>query len=157
MDTTTLPAPVRTVTDAVMAAALAVQAQDRSALDDAAAQLAAADPELVKLLLGGTARTALERAHPQGLDAEDARDVLERVVRTALTWLPDVDVAALILVLTGALGMQNPDEEDPVAPAVIAVHAMLLLAELGNTPDQVQRDLAGAVSELHRHQTVELP
>lgn len=126
-------------------------------MEAAAAQMAAAGTELLRVLLGGAVRTALERVHPQGLDGEDARDLLERCVRSALAWLPDVEVPALIVVLTGALGMQDPDDEPMLAPDVIAVHAVLLMAELGAGPDAIQRDLDGAIAELARAQTVEMP
>ncbi len=151
------PAPVRTVTDAAAAAMSAAAAKDPAAWDAARVQLAGADPALVRELLGGAARTALERSHPQGLDSADARDLLERCVRSALGWLPDVEVPALVLVLTGALGMQSPDEEEAVAPDVIGVHALLLMTELGADAAQVQRDLAAAIAELQRAQTVEMP
>jgi hypothetical protein len=152
-----VPAPVRAVLQAVLEAAHAVQAQDAEGFAATELRLAIADPELVRLLLGGAVRTALERTHAQGLDGDDARDLLERCVRSALAWLPDVEVPALIVVLTGALGMQDPDEEQPLPPATIAVHAVLLLAELGAGPGQVRQDLDVAVAELARHQTVELP
>jgi hypothetical protein len=152
-----LPAPVRAVAEAVTATAQAVHERDAAALDTAATQLSAADPGILRLLLGGAVRTALERSHAQGLDGDDARDLLERCVRSALTWLPDVEVPALILVFTGALGMQDPDEEQPMPPAAIAVHAVLLLAELGAGPAQVRADLDVAIAELARHQTVEMP
>jgi hypothetical protein len=157
LSSSALPKPVRLVLEGVLAAAEAVRGQDAAALDAARAQLAAVDPELLRLLLGGATRTALEHTHAQGLDSEDARDLLERCVRSGLAWLPDVEVPALVLVLTGALGMQDPDEEQPMPPATIAVHAVLLLAELGAGPPQVRQCLDIAVAELSRHQTVEMP
>ena len=157
MSPAALPGPVRAVTGAVLAAAHAVRAEDAPALDAASTQLAACEPEVLRLLLGGAVRTALERTHAQGIDGDDARDLLERCVRSALTWLPDVDVTALLLVLTGALDMQDPDEEEVVALPVIAVHAVLLLAALGAGPAQVRHELDLAIAEMTRHQTVEMP
>ncbi|MFI7588571.1 hypothetical protein ACIB24_15990 [Spongisporangium articulatum] len=151
------PAPVRRVQEAVDAAARAVAAQDRAALDEASDLLARTDPELQRVLLAGAVRVALERAHPAGLDSEVARDLLERCVRSGLAWLPDVEVPALVLAVTGALGMQDPDEEPELPAAQIAVHAVLLLAELGAGPEQAARDLDVAVAELTRAETVEMP
>lgn len=157
MSPAALPGPVRAVIEAVLAAARAVQAEDAPALDAASTQLAACDPEVLRLLLGGAVRTALERTHAQGLDDDDVRDLLERCVRSALTWLPHVEVPALLLVLSGALGVQDPDEDEVVALPVIAVHAVLLLAALGAGPARVQHELDLAIAEMARHQTVEMP
>jgi hypothetical protein len=157
MSAAALPASVRQVLDAVLDAAHAVRSRDAQALDAARTRLDSCDPELQRLLLGGAVRTAVERTHAQGLDGDDARDLLERCVRAGLAWLPDVEVPALIVVLTGALGMQDPDQEQPLPPATTAVHAVLLLAELGAGPAQVRHDLDVAVAELARHQTIEMP
>ena len=59
--------------------------------------------------------------------------------------------------LTGALGMQDPDEDEVVALPVIAVHAVLLLAALGAGPARVHQELDLAIAEMTWHQTVEMP
>ena len=67
-----------------------------------------------------------------------------------------MDPAALALVLTGALGLNDPDEQPAVGPASVARHAVLLVAHLlGSTAPGVH--LEAAFAELARAQTIELP
>jgi hypothetical protein len=152
-----LPGPVRSVLDAVTVTADAVAARSAPSFAAASILLGEQDPELLRLLLGHAVRQAVEERHPDGLDAEDARAVLEECVRRSLAWLPDVEVPALVAVLTGALGLQDP-AEDPVVPTpVIAAHALLLLDALPVPRPALSRYLDAAVAELARAQTVELP
>lgn len=139
-------------TDAVTAARTAAAGELGAAVD----RLAAADPQRVALVLGGVVRALLEELHPDGLDGEDLRAVLERTTRAAATWDSGVDPAVLLVVLTGALGLSDPDEQQPVPPADVARNAALLTAELLG-PRPLDPYLAAALTELHRAETVELP
>ena len=156
-----LPPPVRALTaavrDGVAAAGRATAAPSAAgevaAFEDAAGRLAALDPVLVADVLGGTVRSLLEERHPDGLDAEDFRTVLEDSARGA-GWA-GADPEVLLVVLAGALGL-TADEPPAVPPAAVARHALLLLAHLtGGTPPTAHLD--AAVAELARAQTVEMP
>ncbi|MFI5837175.1 hypothetical protein ACIA5A_26225 [Micromonospora sp. NPDC051300] len=124
-----LPAPAReiavTATDAVDAA----RARDVEAYRSAVERLATADR--AGLVLGGVVRLLLEEGHPDGLDGDDVRQVLERCVRGAATWWTDVDPHVLLVLLAGALGVYDPGDDDaPPDPAAVARHAPLLVADL---------------------------
>ncbi|MGX4658093.1 hypothetical protein ACWCHM_30915 [Micromonospora sp. SCSIO 07396] len=124
-----LPAPAREIAVAATAAVEAAQAHDGPAYDDAVPRLAGADR--AGLVLGGVVRLLLEQAHPDGLDSDDVRQVLERCVRAAVTWRPDVDPHVVLVLLAGALGVYDPGDDDtPPDPAAVAAHAPLLVADL---------------------------
>ena len=82
-------------------------------------------------MLGAVLRSLLEDLHPDGLASDDAQDVIVRCARSAAGWFPEVDVNALVLVLSGALGMHpHEDEPVPVSPLDVARHAPLMVADL---------------------------
>ncbi|MEV4343470.1 hypothetical protein AB0J83_03170 [Actinoplanes sp. NPDC049596] len=122
-----LPAPARPIAVAATEAVAAARVHDADALTPAVNDLAALDHGL---MLGTATRLLLEEAHPDGLDGDAVRDVLERTVRSAATWQPDVDPHVILLLLAGALGVLEEDETPPPKPEVLARHAALLLAEL---------------------------
>ncbi|MFI2647005.1 hypothetical protein [Micromonospora fulviviridis] len=124
-----LPAPAREIAQAATEAVGAAQARDAGAYQPAAERLAAADR--AGLVLGGVVRLLLEEGHPDGLDGDDIRQVLERCVRSTAAWRPDVDPHVLLVLLAGALGVYDPGDDDaPPDPAAIARHAPLLVADL---------------------------
>jgi hypothetical protein len=125
-----LPAPARPIAAAASVAVTAAQARDPDALDAAVGDLAALDPAQSGLILGTTVRLLLEDAHPDGLDGEAVRDVLERCVRGAAPWQPEIDPHVVLLLLAGALGVLEEDETPPPKPDVLARHTALLLADL---------------------------
>lgn len=107
----------------------AAQAHDGVAYDRAVLRLAGADR--AGLVLGGVVRLLLEQAHPDGLDGDDVRQVLEHCVRAAAHWQPDVDPHAVLVLLAGALGVYDPGDDDaPPDPAAVARHAPLLVTDL---------------------------
>ncbi|HEX8343509.1 MAG TPA: hypothetical protein VF657_02020 [Actinoplanes sp.] len=124
-----LPAPARPIAVAVDDAVTAARRHDPEALAVAVDALAAQDPAQAGLVLGTLVRLLLEDAHPDGLDADDIREVLRRCVRGAAPWQPDVDPHVLLVLLAGALGVLEPDTPSP-GPEAAAHHAALLLAEL---------------------------
>ncbi|MFI1192686.1 hypothetical protein ACH4T9_05370 [Micromonospora sp. NPDC020750] len=124
-----LPAPAREIAVAATEAVDAARARDREAYDEAVDRLAAADRS--GLVLGAVVRLLLEETHPDGLDGDDIRQVLEACVRGAASWQPDVDPHVVLVLLAGALGVYDPDDDaTPPDPAALARHAPLLLADL---------------------------
>ncbi|MBF6278799.1 hypothetical protein IU458_35765, partial [Nocardia nova] len=88
-----------------------------AAFREATGELAELPGEQVGLVLAAIVRELLETAHPDGLTGDDARAVLEQVVRGAAAWLTEVDTGAVVAALTGALGVADP--EDTTAPAAV--------------------------------------
>lgn len=145
-----LPAPARPIAEAVGAAVTAAHRRDVDALAEAVDELAGLDPAQVGLVLGTTVRLLLEEAHPDGLAGADIRGVLERCVRGAAPWQPDVDAHVVLVLLAGSLGVLEPDTPAP-APQVAARHAALLLAELGAGRDRPFADqLARTFTEIEQ-------
>lgn len=145
-----LPASAREIAASTTAAVAAAQARDSEAYDAAVAALGVADRS--GLILGAVVRLLLEETHPDGLDGDDIRQVLEQCVRTAAVWRSDVDPHVVLVLLAGALGVYDPDDDDtPPDSQAIARHAPLLVADLlsgtGQPPDGY---LAAAFAEIRR-------
>jgi hypothetical protein len=141
---------VRAIVEPVTAAVAA--AGDAPAFDEAVGQLSTVDPQRVSTVLGWAVRLLLEESHPDGMDGEDVRAVLIGCVAGP----SEVDPAVLLVVLTGALGLSDPDEQPALPPADVARHAVLLLAHLlqGRPPGPY---LDAAFAELERAETIEMP
>jgi hypothetical protein len=155
------PRPAAAMARAVDAAVSAAQAGDAAAFAEAAGDLSRVDPEQLAVLLGTVTRDLLERSHPDGLDAGDVEHVLGSTLKLAAGWYPELDGDALVLALTGALGISaEPDPGEPPRPggAAVVAHGLLLIADqlrvLAQPPPPV---LDAALRELMRAQTVELP
>lgn len=157
--TAALPPQARALVAVAQDAVGAARARDGEAFDVATARLAALDPEQVRLVLGSVVRSLLEERHPDGLDADDVNAAMQACLRSASPWLPSVDAEALVVVVTGALGVHDPEQtERPVTPTEIAVSAPLLVATLlDGAARPVAVHLADAVAEIARAQTVEMP
>lgn len=124
-----LPAPAREIAVAGTAAVAAAAARDAGAYEAAVDRLTGVDR--AGLVLGGVVRLLLEETHPDGLDGDDVRQVLERCVRDVAAWRPDVDPHVLLVLLASALGVYDPGDDDaPPDPATVARHAPLLVADL---------------------------
>jgi hypothetical protein len=151
-----LPAPARPIAAAALTAVAAAREHDKDALAEAAGDLAALDPGLVGLILGTTVRVLVEDTHPDGLDGDDVRATLERCVRAAAPWQPDVDPHVVLVLLAGALGVYEDDGEPPPKPDTLARHAALLMADLiGDRPAADERTagyLTRALGEIERAQ-----
>jgi len=143
----TLPPAARAVAAAVTDGVGAAAAADAEAFEAAARRLALAEPEHVRVVLGGVVRPLLEELHPDGVDADDVRADVADAVTAAATWWPAVDPDALVVVVAGALGVhpevfpRTPhddaddgaprDEPAPLpGPDAITRHALLLVATL---------------------------
>ncbi|HEY0533537.1 MAG TPA: hypothetical protein VGD29_18250 [Actinoplanes sp.] len=146
-----LPAPARPVASAATAAVVAARSREREALDDAVDDLAGLDPATSGLILGTTVRLLLEETHPDGLDGEAVRDVLDRCVRAARDWQPEVDPHVVLLLLAGALGVTEEDGTAPPEPELLARHAALLMADLAG-PRPIEPVLTAALDEIARAQ-----
>jgi len=155
----TYPPVVRVLAERASAAVDAARDQDRDAFLPAAERLAALDPDQVGLVLGAVTRTLLESLHPDGLSGEDAQAAIARCATTTHPWWPGVDPNALLLVLSGAMGVFPADEEPvPVTPLAVAQHAPLLVADLLAVADQpFEAHLHAALAEIARAQTTEHP
>src|SRR5690348_4217137 len=88
--------PARAMALAVDAAVSAAQSGDAAAFTDATASLGRVDREQLAVLLGAITRDLLERSHPNGLDSEDAEQVLQSCIRSAAPWYEAVDSDALV-------------------------------------------------------------
>jgi hypothetical protein len=143
---------------AVSAAVSAAQSGDAAAFTEAAASLGRLDREQLLVLLGSVTRDLLERSHPDGLGADDAEQVLRGCLISAAPWYGPIDGDALLGALTGALGISDPDESPPPDGAAVLAHGLLLIAnQLQILAQGLPPILDGALRELMRAQTVELP
>jgi hypothetical protein len=150
------PRGVRVIGESVTAAVGAARAGDGEGFADAVGRLSTVDPQRVAVVLGWVIRSLLEELHPDGMDGEDLRAVLTRAATAAGTWESEVDSAGLLVVLTGALGLSDPDEQPVLPPAAVAGNATLLLTHLlGERP--LPRYLDSAFAELERAETIEMP
>ncbi len=155
-----LPPAARAVAAALQATVQAASDADAEALSEHAGELAALDSEQTGTAQGAVTRMLLEELHPDGLDGDDIRSVLEGCTRWAAAWFPPADPHALLIVLAGALGI-HPEEHDEVArptPAALASHAPLLVAYLlRNSGRQLDPYLTAAFAEIERAETMEAP
>ncbi|WP_433614473.1 hypothetical protein ACQP2P_08560 [Dactylosporangium sp. CA-139114] len=124
-----LPPAARAIAVASAEAVEAARARDEAAYSDAVERLGGLDPEQTGRVLGAVVRTLLEQRHPDGLDGDDIRAALEHAVRSAGQWR-DVDPQVMVVLLVGALGIHETDEDAPVPPRALAAHAPLLIDDL---------------------------
>jgi hypothetical protein len=157
--TSTVAGLRRAVSEAVEAA-LSRDA-DRFAL--AADRLAVQDQQRLVLVQAWVLRCLLEHLHPDGLSSADAQDVLRRCLLSTAAWRPQADPGVLVLVLTGALGLADPDSDPGGAslaggPAALSQGAALLIADLLSAAGSpLAGYLDAAFAELERAETIELP
>lgn len=152
-----LPPPARAIAEATAEAVTAARARDLESYREAAAGLAALDPEQVGLVLGAVVRMLLEERHPDGLDSDDLQAVLGDCARAAIAWYPGLAVNALLLLLIGALGVHPEQGEAPDLPTdAVAHHAPILIADLlAGAP--LEPYLSAAFADIAQSQTAELP
>jgi hypothetical protein len=179
-----LPEPARSIAASATDSVAAARSRDREEFQQAAVRLAALNAEQVGVVLGAVVRSLLEDVHPDGLSGEDVQAVLERCVRSAAGWLPEVDPNVLVALLIGALGVHQPNAHEsrvnesdviasdanephanesdgacgPLTSTDVALHAPLLVADL---LARSGRGLAGyldsAFAEIARAETIEMP
>ena len=78
-----LPPAARPIAAAVAEAVPAVRQRDAETFTDAVDELASVDPGQAGLVVGTLVRLLMEDLHPDGLDADDVREVLRRSVTAA--------------------------------------------------------------------------
>ena len=146
---------------AVDAGVSAARVSDAAAFSGALADLSRVEPEQLAVLLGTVTRDLLEHSHPDGLDSDDVEHVLRSGLKLGAGWYQGLDGDALILALTGALGISaDPDPDEPPRPggAAVVAHGLLLIADqLRVLARPLAPVLDSALRELMRAQTVELP
>jgi hypothetical protein len=144
-----LPTAARTIAVAASDAVVAAQEHDRDRFGVAVETLAATDGS--GLVLGAVVRSLLEEFHPDGLDSADVRRIIEHCV-AGTAWQPSVDPHVLLVLLAGALGIHDhDDQESHPTPQSLARHAALLVADLLTAaPRPLQRYLAAAFAEVER-------
>jgi hypothetical protein len=146
----------RTIAAATTDAVAAAGSRDAAALTDTVVRLSTVDPARLAVVLGWVVRSLLEERYPDGLDGEDLRAVLTGCATAAGTWESEVDPAVLLVVLTGALGLSDPDEQPAVPPPAVARNAVLLIAFLLRGRP-VRPYLDASFAELQRAETIEMP
>ncbi|MGW6374561.1 hypothetical protein ACWFRB_00675 [Rhodococcus sp. NPDC055112] len=153
------PSAAREIADATDAAVTAARATEPRPFAEASARLAALDQEQVTVVHASIVRELLEELHPDGLTGDDVQAVLGRCARSAAPWVPDLDVSVLVVVLTGALGLTDPDEEPrSLARADLPRYATLVIADLLAAADAPGSGyIRRAIGEVARAQTVEMP
>jgi len=126
-----LPAAARAIAATTTDAVDAARAGDVAVFDEAVTRLVAAEPEQVRVVLGVVVRALLEDLHPDGVSGDDLLELIKSCARTSYGWYPGVDLDALVVVLTGALGVHEPElEPRKFTPLDVARHAPLFIAEL---------------------------
>lgn len=153
------PTVARDIAGAVNAAVEAVQAESAPDATEAFGELADGPFEQVVAVQSGIVRDLLEMAHPDGLAGEDIQRVLERCVHSTVPWFPDLDVAALTEVLTGALGVADVDAgfqaSTPGSYVQAAIVVIVDLLRIAKIPAVVA--IRNAVGEVARAETIEMP
>jgi len=151
-------APARVMALAVDAAVAAARSCDAMAFADAVDDLSRVDREQLAVLLGTVTRELLERSHPDGLDSDDAEQVLRSCLCSAAGWYERLDSELLVRALTGALGITDPDEAPQADGTAVLTHGLLLIADqLKVLAQQLPPLLDYALGELMRAQTIEMP
>ncbi|MFE3290861.1 hypothetical protein [Rhodococcus sp. NPDC059234] len=153
------PRAARDIASATDEAVTAARVPDRDAFEESCEKLRPLDLERVRAVHSAMVREVLEDLHPDGLTGESVQEALERCARGATTWLPDLQVPLLVTVLTGALGLTDPDEESgPQDRFAVARHALVVLADLLSTAQAPASGyLRRAIAEIARAETVEMP
>ncbi|ONH30335.1 hypothetical protein [Pseudofrankia asymbiotica] len=155
-----LPPEGRVLARTVTAVVDAAGQRDAAALRAACLQLRARDETLTGDVLHRLTLGLVERAYPDGVDADDIRGLFDEVVRLASPWLTGLDPYAVVLVLAGALSIHPPDDAPkpsldpdalPIACALVVDH---LLAQLGS---RLPAELARTFDDLRTAQTMEIP
>ena len=149
------PVDVRRIADATVDALAAVVAQDPIAFDEAVELLDRSDAAKAGNVHAEMVRSLLEEVYSDGLTGENVQEVLGRTVRGA-EWLPSVDIAGFVEVLTGALGVTDVGEQSRSRPR--PAHALLVVADLlAIRRSRAETYVRRALAEIHRAQTVEMP
>lgn len=154
---THLPQLAREIAEHTSAALAAARSRSAAAWEDATTELVALPYEQVAGVHATMMRELLEELHPDGLTGEDVQAVFERSARTGAAWLPSLHPDTVVAVLTGTLGVSDPDapkaRPDEYLQAGLVVLADLLAARRADPGVYLRR----ALGEIERAETVEMP
>jgi len=160
MDDVVAPAwtgPAKQLATALHHAVAAAQVADPVALDEAMGPLACIDPGAWSVVLGDLTRDLLERALPDGLDADDVGQLLQDVQHGTAPWHAPLDLDVMLVVLSDSLGVVLVDET-PRHAQVVLRHGVLLVAHLlSRTGEPLPNALDRSLTQLQRAQTMEMP
>ncbi|RVW00090.1 hypothetical protein [Rhodococcus spongiicola] len=153
------PTTARQIAVATDDAITAARAASREDLSQAVEELIDLPFEQVTIVHAGVVRVLLEELHPDGLSGEDIQRGLTHVAGSAIAWLPDLDVEALAVVLTGSLGLTEMSEDAQKIGQVDYLRgAVLVIADLLAAADTVSEGyLRAAIGEIARAETMEMP
>lgn len=152
------PPPVRVLAVAVDRAVAAAGRGDADDFGAARRELERLDRGQLAALLGDVTRDLIERRHGDGIDADDAQQLLDRCTRAASPWFEPFDADALVRALAGSLGVDDPDAPSALTRPIVLAHGLLLVPDLVEAqPAPLAAALDLALRELMRAQTVELP
>jgi hypothetical protein len=155
-----LPPAGRAIARAVTALVSATAVRDEGALRMACTALRDCDEAATYDVLARLTLGLVERAFPDGLDADDVRALFDEVAGDAAGWLAALDPMAVLVVVAGTLSIHPPDDAPkpsldpdalPVACALVVDH---LLGRLGA---RLPSELTRAFDELRTAQTMDLP
>ncbi|MDY6810290.1 MAG: hypothetical protein SW127_14950 [Actinomycetota bacterium] len=154
------PLKARTIAEASGRGIRAARTHDLDAFGEAIQQLEI-HPE-AREVHAHMVRELLETRFPDGLSGDDLAGVLTHTVDGAGAWDAPVDPAAVVVVLTGSLGVTDSPDSDGAArdipqpqlhsAAILAIADLAAEAALDHEPY-----LMRAVEEIRRSQTVEMP
>ncbi|MEE4025262.1 hypothetical protein V1Y59_19415 [Gordonia sp. PKS22-38] len=156
------PSKVREIAEATDLGIRAARAADLEGFTDAVEQLH--DHPGAREVHAHMVRELLETTYQDGLSGDDVSEVLTRTIGGSADWQAPVDPSAVVVVLTGALGVaEHADDADRAPtthtpPAELAGAAILVVTDLAKGIAADHRPyLDRAVAEIRRAQTVEMP
>jgi hypothetical protein len=154
------PLKARAISESTDHGIRAVRAHDLAGFAEALEQLAI-HPE-AREVHAHMVRELIETRYQDGVTGDDVADVLSRTVGDSGAWHAPVDPSAVVVVLTGSLGVaERSDDDGPPAtipPAELNGAAILVIAHLAaDAAIDHQQYLVRAIEEIRRAQTVEMP
>jgi hypothetical protein len=160
MSVTGIPPAGRAIARAVTALVGAAAARDPAALRAGCAALRGCDEVAAADLLHRLTLGLVERAFPDGLDADDIQALFDEVAAGAAGWLTGLDPMAVLVVVAGTLSIHPPPDapqpslDQDALPIACALVVDCLLVRLSA---RLAPELARAFDELRVAQTMELP
>lgn len=156
------PAVARTVAEVTDRGVRAARTHDLDGFGEAVGVLEI-HAEVAREVHAHMVRELLETLYQDGLSGDDVSEVLTRTTDDAGLWYAPVDPSAVVVVLTGALGVgegsvSSDVRPQSIPPAEIIGAAFLVIADLAASAGlEHEPYLVRAVEEIRRAQTVEMP
>ena len=154
------PLKARAISESTDHGIRAVRAHDLAGFEEALEQLDI-HPE-ARDVHAHMVRELIETRYQDGVSGDDVAEVLSRTVADSGAWHAPVDPSAVVVVLTGSLGVaERSDDDGPPAtipPAELNGAAILVIADVVADAALDHRPyLVRAIEEIRRAQTVEMP